>query len=71
MATARKCDICGKLYEFYNDEINYIELYRIDIDGRYSSNNKDKFDVCRDCSHVICDTIGELMKKEEIGNENN
>lgn len=66
MAQARKCDICGKLYEFYEDTTNYIELYKIDIYGRYSNNDKDKYDICRPCGNAILTTISKLKESEVV-----
>lgn len=56
MAAAKKCDICGKLYESYTTEIHF---GRINIDGngiRFARDNNlgtNTIDCCPDCMESI------------------
>ena len=63
MALAKKCDICGKLYEAYNYNKNQnkpsgIILVNVCKDDTYFSN--DVIDFCPECMHVITEAIKSL-----------
>lgn len=56
MAAAKKCVICGKLYELYgicndNKRTNGIMLVNIDSKGKYFTH--DAIDCCPDCMDWI------------------
>lgn len=68
MAIAKKCDICGKLYEEYNvrqskDNFNGFMLLNIDYKGNYF--HGPACDCCPECMKSIREHINSLMKKEE------
>lgn len=64
MATARKCDICGKLYEFYDNFDNYIEIGKLTI--RRNIHRSKCHDVCLECSKAIKDTMLKLSMNKEV-----
>lgn len=47
MALARKCDRCGKLYE-YHTKNNAINRLHITMDGLITSKDR-SFDLCKEC----------------------
>lgn len=56
MGIAKKCDICGKLYEIYdanNNKENFNGLVPINMDknGKYWSH--DHIDLCRECRDAV------------------
>ena len=56
MAEAKKCDICGRLYERYNGKIpakypNYISFNSEDYNG--SLRNIKTYDCCPECMYQI------------------
>lgn len=66
MSLAKKCDICGKLYEQYNtrkdkDNINGLLFLNIDMQQHYYSHGVT--DCCPECMEAIKDFIVELGKK--------
>ena len=68
MAIAKKCDICGKLYEEYNFEqsmenSNGFMLLNIDCKGTYSDGPA--VDCCPECMKSILEHIDSLAKKQE------
>lgn len=68
MASAKKCDICGALYEAYNhdwigNKPNGIALVSIKYDYAYSENTL--LDCCPDCMRSIQDFVKSLKKKGE------
>ena len=68
MAVAKKCDICGKLYEEYNvkqskDNFNGFILLNIDYKGNYF--HGPACDCCPECMKSILKHISSLTKKEE------
>lgn len=63
MALAKKCDICGKLYETYNfrknqNEPSGIMLVNVCTDDTYFSG--DVIDCCSECMDTIMETIKSL-----------
>lgn len=63
MALAKKCDICGKLYETYNFRKNQnkpsgIMLVNVCTDGDYFQG--DVIDCCPDCMNAINEVIKNL-----------
>ena len=69
MAIAKKCDICGKLYEQYNvkrdsKKPNGFHLLSIDSAGKYFV--YDSTDCCPDCMESILQHI-ERLKGENNG----
>lgn len=62
MAVAKKCDICGALYELYNmknseKNWNAVQFYNRDmVDSHFSHGIKD---ICPDCQKAI----GEVVEK--------
>ena len=75
MSRARKCDICGKLYENYlanthgvlnleRENVNAIMFIGKDMNNNYNSNTT--IDCCKDCMQSIVNHIRELKEK---GNE--
>ena len=67
MALAKKCDICGSLYENYNakpDDVdtNGITFLNIRDSGNYSENRK--YDCCPECMDGIKHFIKCLQKME-------
>lgn len=63
MAIAKKCDICGKLYERYNEKQNAekpngFHLLSIDERGKYYSYKTT--DCCPDCMESILQYIERL-----------
>ena len=63
MAIAKKCDICGKLYEQYNvkgesKKPNGFHLLSIDSSGKYFG--YDTTDCCPDCMESILQHIERL-----------
>lgn len=63
MAVAKKCDICGRLYESYNepnneDKINGLMFLNIDKNQRYFSHKA--MDCCPECMKKIKEFIEEL-----------
>lgn len=68
MAAAKKCDICGKLYEEYNvkqskDNFNGFMLLNVDYKGSYF--HGPAYDCCPKCMKSIREHIKNLTKKEE------
>lgn len=68
MATAKKCDRCGKYYDYYNtcngEGPNTLRLYQKDEYGNCET--IDTFDLCPDCNKIVCDL---LFHKELIVTE--
>ena len=65
MALAKKCDICGKLYETYNfrknqNEPSGIMLVNVCTDDKYHPG--DVIDCCPECMDKIMETIESLKK---------
>ena len=63
MAMAKKCDICGKLYEIYNvdkdaDNVNGLTYLNIDAKGDYYKNKV--IDCCPECMKSIKNHIDML-----------
>lgn len=63
MASAKKCDICGKLYEVYNDrkdadKVNGLRFLNIDANSKYWSH--DMIDCCPECMQSIKNHIESL-----------
>jgi len=58
MADAKKCDVCGKLYEapICNDVI------KIDMDYGYRRNRY--IDLCEDCYNKICNFVKPALPKD-------
>ena len=69
MATARKCDICGKLYEFRNNYDNYIEVGTLTINNNIDA--REIYDLCRGCSKVIKETMLKLSMNKEVNEDGN
>lgn len=68
MATAKKCDICGRLYESYNtrnseERTNALVLLNLDNQVKYYSHGP--YDCCPDCMSSIRLTICNLKKDLE------
>ena len=63
MANAKKCDLCGKYYEWYAPEprFNAISLARLGVGGGLISD--DYKDLCPDCRDAINDCIKKLSKE--------
>lgn len=71
MSLAKKCDVCGKLYEDYStqvggENVNAILFVETDEEDRYAV-NKDAIDCCPDCMKTIIHCIDGL--KNGAGNE--
>lgn len=72
MASAKKCDRCGKLYEEYNTEknnkkINGIMTLNLDFQRRYYSHTP--FDLCPECKDSFEEWLGkknDLRKSSDI-----
>lgn len=67
MAIAKKCDICGALYELYNtknsvDKTNGIMFVNIDEHSKYYSHAAE--DCCPSCMDSIKQHINTLRKGE-------
>lgn len=66
MATARKCDICGGLYEMYNikgKEPNALSLtqeYKCNVGDGFSYALLKRFDCCPECINSIINHINSL-----------
>ena len=63
MALAKKCDICGKLYETYNFRKNQFKpsgiiFVNVCADDTYYSGNV--IDCCPECMNTITDAIKSL-----------
>lgn len=63
MALAKKCDICGKLYETYNSKNNQLKpsgimFVNVCADDTYYSGNVT--DCCPECMNTITDAINSL-----------
>ena len=63
MALAKKCDICGKLYETYNSKDNQLKpsgvmFVNVCADDTYYSGNVT--DCCPECMNTITDAINSL-----------
>lgn len=72
MSNAKKCDICGKLYEKYNGNkgdngYNTIELTRVSFEGHIA--NFDTMDCCPNCMNAILDLIESLDPEKEEPHE--
>ena len=72
MAIAKKCDVCGKLYESYNIKYdskkpNGVKFLSIDNNGKYFS--YEALDLCPECMKSIMSYIESL--KEEKKDETN
>lgn len=66
MALAKKCDICGKLYETYNSKNNQLKpsgiiFVNVCADDTYYSGNVT--DCCPECMTAIMDSVDSLMPK--------
>ena len=69
MAIAKKCDICGKLYERYNERENQnkpngFRLMSIDENKKYYAYKVT--DCCPDCMESILQHIERLGGKERM-----
>lgn len=64
MALARKCDRCGKLYEYYesDDETNAVALFGVYEDGGIF-NEEEPRDLCPECLRAF-DAFMNLLKQE-------
>lgn len=65
MSLAKKCDICGKLYEPYTTEcdfrgVNGIVLVFIDEEGEYGTPPDTATDCCPECMKAIMQFIDGL-----------
>lgn len=65
MSLAKKCDICGKLYEPYTTEcdfrgVNGIVLVSIDEEGEYGTPPDTATDCCPECMKAIMQFIDGL-----------
>ena len=65
MAQAKKCDICGALYEFYTVSygktgINGIGLSRISEDNRFTKIKV--LDCCPTCMDTVMNVLNEKRK---------
>lgn len=75
MSLAKKCDICGKFYEYYESpymgfrSINGISFINIDHTQVYST--KVTRDCCPECMDSIKQHIESLSKKQVSECENN
>lgn len=72
MSMAKKCDICGKFYEYYDTMVdgypkNGIVLAVIDQKGAYGFDAEDAMDCCPDCMKTIIYCIDRL--RNGAGNE--
>lgn len=68
MAIARKCDICGILYEIYTQKIenNEVNAIRFAYRNSYGNiDNRNAIDCCPACLESIKQHIEYLSKKEE------
>lgn len=68
MAGAKKCDLCGVLYESYNVENNSIKtngimFTNIDIYSKYFTHSP--YDCCPKCMESIKNHIKQNLLKEE------
>ena len=76
MANAKKCDICGKLYDRYNyesgsNEPNTIMFKREDSRGEHWNVGLN-FDCCPGCLQVFRGKLYDLRKRaEEAADEHN
>lgn len=63
MATARKCDICGSLYEMYNTKgkepnaLSLIQEYKCNVGDGFSYTLLKRFDCCPECMKSIINHI--------------
>lgn len=69
MALAKKCDICGKLYESYNtknntNEVNGYMLVNIDELGKYYSHHV--VDCCPNCMDSIINHLKILKNQGDM-----
>ena len=69
MSLAKKCDICGGLYEAYNvkcssENVNGYILLNIDTNMKYFSHNM--VDCCPACMDSIKAHIKELSERSKI-----
>lgn len=60
MAVAKKCDVCGKLYELYNmkksaKNWNAIQFYNRDENNKYFCHGI--LDICPECQKAISDLM--------------
>ena len=56
MGIAKKCDICGKLYEIYDtdnnkEKFNALIPINADVNSKYWSH--DRIDLCRECRDAV------------------
>ena len=63
MASAKKCDACGRYYELYNvkksaEETNGIMFVNLDSENKYFSHTA--FDLCPDCMKAMREKFKEL-----------
>lgn len=67
MALAKKCDVCGKLYEHYGADLghqyNTLFLDYRTVDGRATLIEGRKHDLCPDCMDEIELAINSLRKE--------
>ena len=65
MAIAKKCDICGKLYEVYNnkagDDPNGLKFLNITANREFY-NSSELIDCCPDCMKSILQLIQRLKR---------
>lgn len=67
MSLAKKCDICGKLYEMYGFCTNEPDYNTFTLDKRNNDNmivfgSSKTYDCCPKCMSNILRTIGEVKK---------
>lgn len=68
MATAKKCDLCGDLYEPYNEKHNESKpngFMYLNIDKRENYYSNKVIDCCPACMNYIKDCIKSIPKKGE------
>ena len=75
MGMAKKCDICGKLYENYSvkkpiradgRKVNALVLAYVEEDGEFGYNPYDAIDCCPDCMKIILGLIESLQNTANI-----
>lgn len=51
MALAKRCDRCGKFYEYYitTDKVNAVGLFKISQNGNIWAPDKSGYDLCPEC----------------------
>lgn len=76
MAMAKRCDICGKYFEYDSELTNFVRLGTKNVYNEIISDTANYYDCCKECADSIVSHIAKIKlegsDKEELKDgENN